>query len=84
MTSSGAFVKQHDISALRFLTPDRSLQPEGLHPSRGVAPSGFRPLRMILDCSLRRSLGSVSVPVWPANLSVRLPVEALVSRYLTN
>ncbi len=24
------------------------------------------------------------MPVWPANLSVRLPVFALVSRYLTN
>ncbi len=35
-----------------FLTGDRSLQPEGLHPSRGVAPSGLRPLRKILDCSL--------------------------------
>ena len=32
----------------------------------------------------RRSLASVSVPVWPANLSVRLSVFALVSHYLTN
>ena len=32
----------------------------------------------------RRSLGSVSVPVWPIALSGRLPVIALVSRYLTN
>ena len=32
----------------------------------------------------RRSPGSVSVPMWPINLSVRLPVVALVSRYLTN
>ena len=32
----------------------------------------------------RRSLGSVPVPVRPTNLSVRLPVFALVSRYLTN
>ena len=32
----------------------------------------------------RRSLGSVSVPMWPANLSVRLRVVALVSHYLTN
>ncbi len=35
-----------------FVTHDRSLRPEGLHPPRGVASSGFRPLRMILDCSL--------------------------------
>ncbi len=32
----------------------------------------------------RRSLGSVSVPVWPTILSDRLAVIALVSRYLTN
>ncbi len=32
----------------------------------------------------RRSLASVSVPVWPANLSVRLPVLALVRLYHTN
>ena len=32
----------------------------------------------------RRSLGRISVPMWPFNLSVRLLIEALVSRYLTN
>ena len=32
----------------------------------------------------RRSLGSVSVPVWLTILSDQLPIIALVSRYLTN
>ena len=32
----------------------------------------------------RRSLGRISVPMWPVALSGRLPVVALVSRYLTN
>ena len=32
----------------------------------------------------RRSLGRISVPVWLIILSDQLPVEALVSRYLTN
>ena len=32
----------------------------------------------------RRSLGRISVPVWPITLSGRLPITALVSRYLTN
>ena len=32
----------------------------------------------------RRSLGRVSVPMWPFDLSVRLPIVDLVSRYLTN
>ncbi len=32
----------------------------------------------------RRSLGRISVPVWPITLSGRLPITALVSFYLTN
>ncbi len=32
----------------------------------------------------RRSLGRVSVPMWPFTLSGRLPIVALVSHYLTN
>ncbi len=32
----------------------------------------------------RRSLDRISVPVWPNTLSGRLPIGALVSRYLTN
>ena len=32
----------------------------------------------------RRSLGRISVPMWPVTLSGRLPVEALVSHHLTN
>ncbi len=34
--------------------------------------------------AFRRSLGSISVPVWVTILSDHLPVIALVSRYLTN
>ncbi len=69
---------------MHFLPTDSGLQPEGLHPARGVAPSDFRPLRKILDCSHPWCLGSVSVPVRRAMLSHPLPIEALVSRYLTN
>ena len=32
----------------------------------------------------RRSLGRISVPMWPFNLSVRLLIAGLVSRYLAN
>ena len=32
----------------------------------------------------RRSLGRVSVPMWPVTLSGRLLIVALVGRYLTN
>ncbi len=37
-----------------------------------------------LTAASRRSLDRVSVPVWPITLSGRLPIVALVSRYLTN
>ncbi len=71
-------------SHFRFVPAERGLQPEGRHPSRGVAASGFRPLRNIPTAASRRSLGRVSVPVWPVALSGRLPVVALVGHYPTN
>ncbi len=37
-----------------------------------------------LTAASRRSLDRVPVPVWPITLSGRLPIIALVSRYLTN
>ena len=39
---------------------------------------------IFLTAASRRSLGRVSVPMWPFNLSVRLLIVDLVSRYLTN
>ena len=36
-----------------------------------------------LTAASRRSLGRVSVPMWPFNLSVRLPIVDMVGRYLT-
>ena len=37
-----------------------------------------------LTAASRRSVDRVSVPLWPVALSGRLPIGALVSRYLTN
>jgi len=45
---------------------------------------GFPHCAISLTAASRRSLGRVSVPMWPFNLSVRLWIAALVSRYLTN
>ena len=39
---------------------------------------------IFLTAASRRSLGRISVPVWPIALSGRLSIAALVSRYLTN
>ncbi len=67
-----------------FFPLNRGLQPEGIHPSRGVAASDFRPLRKIPYCCSRRSLGRISVPMWPITLSGRLSIVALVGHYPTN
>ena len=45
---------------------------------------GFPHCAIYPTAASRRSLGRVSVPMWPFNLSVRLTIVDLVSRYLTN
>ncbi len=45
---------------------------------------GFPHCQSLSTAASRRSLGRISVPVWPDTLSGRLPIVALVSRYLTN
>ena len=45
---------------------------------------GFPHCPIFPTAASRRSLGRVSVPMWPINLSVRLPIVGLVGRYLTN
>ncbi len=39
---------------------------------------------IFLTAASRRSLGRISVPVWPVILSDRLPIVALVGRYPAN
>ncbi len=39
---------------------------------------------IFLAAASRRSLGRVSVPMWPITLSGRLSIAVLVSHYLTN
>ena len=45
---------------------------------------GFPHCQKFSTAATRRCLGRVSVPVWLVVLSDQLPVNALVSRYLTN
>ena len=45
---------------------------------------GFPHCAIFPTAASRRSLGRISVPMWPINLSVRLLIVDLVSRYLTN
>ena len=44
----------------------------------------FAHCAIFLTAASRRSLGRISVPVWPVTLSGRLSIVALVGRYLTN
>ncbi len=76
------------------IIPDSS--PGSLSPIKGV----YNPKTFVLHAALlrqgfphcakfptaasRRSMARVSVPLWAIVLSDRLPVVALVSRYLTN
>ena len=45
---------------------------------------GFPHCPIFPTAASRRSLGRVSVPMWPITLSGRLPIVDLVGRYLTN
>ena len=45
---------------------------------------GFPHCAISPTAASRRSLGRVSVPMWPFNLSVRLPIVALVGCYPAN
>ena len=67
-----------------------SSPPKAVYNPKAVIPHAALLHQACAHCAIfptaasRRSLGRISVPVWPVALSGRLPVEALVSRYLTN
>jgi hypothetical protein len=58
--------------------------PKAVIPHAASLRQAFAHCAIFPTAASRRSLGRVSVPVWPVALSGRLPVVALVSRYLTN
>ena len=58
--------------------------PKAVIPHAALLHQAFAHCAIFPTAASRRSLGRISVPVWPVALSGRLPVEALVSRYLTN
>ena len=58
--------------------------PKAFFTHAALLDQGFPHCPIFPTAASRRSLGRVSVPVWPVTLSGRLPVVALVSRYLTN
>ena len=75
---------------LRYRHPKASSRTKGVYNPKAFFPHAASLRQAFAHCAKfptaasRRSLDRVSVPVWPIDLSVRLPVLALVSRYLTN
>jgi hypothetical protein len=58
--------------------------PKAFIPHAALLRQAFAHCGRFSTAASRRSLGSVSVPVWLTILSDQLPVFALVGRYLTN
>ncbi len=75
---------------LRYRHPKASFRTKGVYNPKAFFPHAASLRQAFAHCAKfptaasRRSLDRVSVPVWPIDLSVRLPVLALVSRYLAN
>ena len=58
--------------------------PKAVIPHAALLHQAFAHCAIFPTAASRRSLGRISVPMWPVALSGRLPVDALVSHYLTN
>ena len=58
--------------------------PKTFFPHAALLGQGFPHCPIFPTAASRRSLGRVSVPMWPVTLSGRLPIADLVGRYLTN
>ena len=58
--------------------------PKGFITHAALLRQAFAHCAIFPTAASRRSLDRVPVPVWPVILSDRLPIVALVGRYLTN
>ena len=58
--------------------------PKAFIPHAASLRQAFAHCARFPTAASRRSLGRVSVPVWPTTLSGRLPIIALVGHYPTN
>ena len=68
-----------------FLPPKTEVyNPKTVFPHAASLHQAFAHCAISPTAASRRSLGRVSVPMWPFNLSVRLPIVALVGRYPAN
>ncbi len=58
--------------------------PKCFIPHMALLRQAFAHCAKFPTAASRRSLGRISVPMWPITLSGRLPIAALVGRYPTN
>ena len=72
-------------STLKVYSPLKELyDPQAFIAHAALLRQGFPHFAKVPTAASRRSLARVSVPVCPFTLSGRIPIVALVSRYLTN
>ena len=57
--------------------------PKPVFPHAALLHQAFAHCAIFPTAASRRSLGRVSVPMWPFNLSVRLPIVDMVGLYPT-
>ena len=58
--------------------------PKAFVPHAALLRQGCPHCAKFPTAASRRSLGRISVPMWPVGLSTRLPIVGLVGRYPTN
>ncbi len=82
--SSGGTVNLRGIDPKGLSLLTAVYDPKAFFPHAASLGQGFPHCRSLSTAASRRSLGRISVPVWPVILSDRLPIVALVGRYPTN
>jgi hypothetical protein len=85
VASSAGTVKPSDYSPLRPSFPLTGVyNPKAFVPHAALLRQACAHCGRFPTAASRRSRGRLSVPVWPAILSDRLPIIALVGRYPAN
>ncbi len=81
---SGIDQRRAVLALLDFFTPKGVYIPKEFVLHAASLRQAFAHCGIFVTAATRRCPGSVSVPMWRADLSVPLPVVALVGRYPTN
>ena len=80
VVSRGLLLSYRHYSSLRT----EVYNPKTVFLHAALLHQGFPHCAIFPTAASRRSLGRISVPMWPFNLSVRLLIVALVGRYPAN